>query len=89
VLKHLNKTNLGRRISDVNIQYIRLLRLQKSTNDSALGIGVVLESTGPGLTSPSQEEQKRSRIRVWLKAIRTGCLECWEQRIKGADFWAW
>ena len=24
-----------------------------------------------------------------LKAIKTGCLVRWEQRIKGADFWAW
>jgi hypothetical protein len=55
-----------------------LLRLQKSTNDSAWEIGVVLGSTGPGLTSTSPEEQ-RSRIRVWLKAIRTGRLARWEQ----------
>ena len=67
----------------------RLLRLQKSTNDSAWGIGVELGATEPGLTSTSPEEQGRSRIRVRLKAIRTGCLVRWGQRIKGADFWAW
>ena len=63
----------------------KLLRLQKSTNDSAWGIGVELGATGPGLTPISPEEQRRTRIRVWLKAIRTGCLVRWEQRIKGAD----
>jgi hypothetical protein len=48
----------------------RLLRLQKSTNDSAWGIGVELGTAGPGLTSTSPEEQRRSGI----KAKRTGCL---------------
>ena len=67
----------------------RLLRLQKSSNDSAWGIGVMLGATGPGLTSTSPEEQKMSRIRVWLKGIRTGRLVRSEQRIKGGDFWAW
>ena len=69
----------------------RLLWLQKSTNESAcgLGIGVVLGATGPGLTSTSSGEQGRSRIRVRLKAIRTGRLVRWEQRIKRADFWTW
>jgi hypothetical protein len=66
----------------------RLLRLQKSTNESAWGIGVELGTAGPGLTSKSSEEQRRSRIRVWLKAIRTGCLVRSEHRIKGAGFWA-
>ena len=65
----------------------RLLRLKKSTNDSAWGIGEKMGATGPGLTSTSPEEQRRSRIRVRLKAIRTGRLVCWGQRIKGADFW--
>ena len=50
----------------------RLLRLQKSTNERAWGIGVVLGAAGPGLTSTSPEEQRRSRIKVRLKAIRTG-----------------
>ena len=67
----------------------RLLRLQKSTNESAWGMGVELEAAGPGLTFTSPEERRRSRIRVRLKAIRTGCLVRWEQRIKGADFCAW
>ena len=55
----------------------RLLRLQKSTNESAWGMGVVLGAAGPGLTSTSPEEQ--SRIRVRLKAIRTGRLVRSEQ----------
>ena len=65
---------------------LMLLRLQKSTNESAWGMGVVLWAAGPGLTSTSPEEQ--SRIRVRLKAIRTGCLVHSEQRVKGTDFWA-
>ena len=65
----------------------RLLRLQKSTNDSAWGMGVELGTAGPGLTSTSPEEQ-RSRIRVRLKAKRTGRLVRSEQRVKGTDFWA-
>ena len=44
----------------------RLLRLQKSTNESAWGIGVELGTAGPGLTFTSPEEQRRSRIRVQL-----------------------
>ena len=67
----------------------RLLQLQKLTNESAWGIAVKLGATGPGLTSTSPEEQRRSRIRVRLKAIRTGRLVRWEQRLEGADFWAW
>ena len=51
-------------------------------------MGVELGTAGPGLTSISPEEQRRSRIRVWLKAKRTGCLVRSEQRVKGADFWA-
>ena len=66
----------------------RLLQLQKSTNESAWGIGVMLGAAGPGLTSTSPEEQRRSRIRVRLKAIRTGRLVRSGQRVKGADFWA-
>ena len=67
----------------------RLLRLQKSTNESAWGTGVGLGTAGPGLTSTSREEQMRSRIRQQLKSIRTVCLVRSEQRVKGADFWAW
>ena len=61
----------------------RLLRLQKSTNESTWGMGVELGTAGPGLTSTSPEEQRRSRIRVRLKAIRTGRLARSEQRVKG------
>ena len=52
----------------------RLLRLQKSTNERPWGMGVELGAAGPGLISTSPEEQRRSRIRIWLKAIRTGHL---------------
>ena len=65
-----------------------LLRLQKSTNEGAWGVEVELGTAGPGLTSTSPEEKRRSRIRVRLKAIRTGCLVQSEQRVKGADIWA-
>jgi hypothetical protein len=81
--KAVNKANLGRRLLMLTCMNPRLLWLQKSTNESAWG------HTGPGLTSTSPEEQRRSRMRVRLKAIRTGRLLRWEQRIKGADFWAW
>jgi hypothetical protein len=66
----------------------RLLWLQKSTNESAWGMGVELGIAGHGLTSTSPEKQRRSKIRVQLKAIRTGRLVRWEQRVKGAGFWA-
>ena len=64
----------------------RLLLLQESTNESTWGIGVELGTAGPGLTSTSPEQQRRSRIRLWLKAIRIGRLERLEQRVKGG-FW--
>jgi hypothetical protein len=51
-------------------------------------MGVELGTAGSGLTSTSPEEQKRSRIRVRLRAIRTGCLVRLEQIIKVAGFWA-
>ena len=35
----------------------RLLRLQKSTNESTWGVGVELGTAGPGLTSTSPEEK--------------------------------
>jgi hypothetical protein len=47
---------------------------------------VELGTAGPGFTSTSPEEQRRSRIRVRLKAIRIGRLEHQEQRVKGG-FW--
>jgi hypothetical protein len=87
--KAVKKTNLERRLLMLTYMKPRHLRFQKSRNDSAWGIGVELGVTGPGLTSTSPDEQTRSRIRVRLKAIRTGCIVCWGQRIKGADFWAW
>ena len=62
--KAIYKTNLGRRILMLTCMKPRLLRLQKSTNDRARGIGVVQGATGPGLTSTSPEEQRKSRIRV-------------------------
>ena len=72
--KAVNKTNLGRRLLLLTCMNARLLRLQKSTNESAWGMGVELGTAGPGLTSTSPEEQRRSRIRVRLNAIRTACL---------------
>ena len=87
--KAVKITNLGRRLLMLTCMKPMLLRLQKSTNESARGMGVMLEAAGSGLTSTSPEEQRRSRIRVRLKDIRTGRLVHWEQRIKGADFWAW
>ena len=57
----------------------RLFRLPKSTNESAWG------HAGPGLASTSPEEQRRSRMRVQLKASKTGRLVRWGQRIKGVD----
>ena len=50
------------------------------------GMGVVLEAAGPGLTSTSPEEQRRSSVRVQLQAIRTGRVVRSVQRVKGADF---
>ena len=67
----------------------RLLHmLHKLTNEIAWGMGVELGTAGPGLTSTSPEEQRRSRVRVRLKALRTGCVVRSEQRVKGAGFWA-
>ena len=59
-----NKTNLGRRLLMLTCMKPRLLRLQKSTNESTYGTGVMLGASGPGLTSTSAEEQRRSRIKV-------------------------
>jgi hypothetical protein len=67
--KAVNKTNLGRRLLMLTCMKPRLLQLQKLTNESAWGMGVELGTAGPGLTSTSPEEQRRSRIRVRLKAM--------------------
>ena len=80
--KAVNKTNLGKRLLMLTCMKPRLLRLQKSTNESAWEMGVELGTAGPGLTSTSPEEQRRSRIRVWLKAKITGHLVRSEQRVK-------
>ena len=66
----------------------RLLQLQKSTHERAWRMGVELGTARSGLASTSPEEQRRRRIRVRLKAIRTGRLVHSEQRVKGAGFWA-
>ena len=65
----------------------RLLLLQKSSKESSWGIGVELGTAGPGFTSTSPEEQRRSRIRVRLKAMRIGRLGRPEQRVKGEGCW--
>ena len=80
--KAVSKTNLGRRLLMLTCMKPRLLRLQKSTNESTWGVEVELGTAGPGLTSTSPEEQRRSRIKVRLKAIRTGRLVRSEQRVK-------
>ena len=61
----------------------------KSTNESAWGMGVELGAAGPGIISTSPEEQRRSRMKVRLKAIKTGRLVHWGKRKNGAYFWAW
>jgi hypothetical protein len=65
--KAVGKTKWGSRL--LTCMKPRLLRLHKSTNKSSWVIGVMLGATGPGITSTSPEEQRRSRIRVGLKAI--------------------
>ena len=67
--KAVRKTNLGRRLLMITCMKPQLLRSQKSTNESTWGVGVELGTAGPGLTSTSPEEQRRSRIRVRLKTI--------------------
>jgi hypothetical protein len=59
--KAANKTNLGRRfliLTCINMHNM-LLWLQKSSKESAWGIGVELGTAGPGFTSTSPEEQRR------------------------------
>ena len=79
--KAVRKTNLGRRLLMLTCMKPRLFWLQKSTNESVWG------HAGPGLASTSPEEQRTTRMRVWLKTSKTGRLVHWEQSIKGADFW--
>ena len=54
------------------------------TEESAWGIGMELGTGGPGFTSTSPEEQRRSRIREQLKAMRIGRLEQSKMRFLGA-----
>ena len=82
--KAVNKTNLGRRLLMLTCMKPRLLRLEKSSKESAWGIGVELGTAGPGFTSTSPEEQKRSRIRVRLEAMIIGRLEQSKMRSLGA-----
>ena len=72
--KAVNKTNFGRRLLVLTCMKPMILQLQKSTNESTWGRGVVLGAAGPVLTFTSAEEQRRSRIRVPLKAVRTSRL---------------
>jgi hypothetical protein len=51
----------------------RLLQLQKSANDSAWGMGVELGNAGPGLTSTSPEEQRKSRIVMYCHVMSCSC----------------
>ena len=57
--KAVSKTNLGSMLLMLTCMKPRLLRLQKSTNESSGGVGVELGTAGPGLG-------------VRLKAIQTG-----------------
>ena len=78
--KAVNKTNLGRRLLMLTCMKPRLLRLQKSSKESAWGIGVELGTAGPGFTSTTPEEQRRSRIREQIKAMRN-----WTSRTSGTE----
>ena len=55
----------------------RLLRYQKSTNESAWGMGVELGTAGPGLTSTSTEEE-------WDKGTAKG-YKNWSSSTFGAE----
>jgi hypothetical protein len=55
--KAVTKTNVGRRLLMITCMKPRLLWLQKSTNESAWGMGVMLGAAGHGLTSASPEEE--------------------------------
>ena len=56
--KAVNKINLGRRVLMLTCMKLRLLRLQKSTNESTWGMGVVLGAAGVNLyiTRGTEEE---------------------------------
>ena len=54
--KAVNTINLGRRLLMLTCMKPRLLRLRKSSKESAWGIGVELGTAGPGFTSTSEEE---------------------------------
>jgi hypothetical protein len=68
--KAVNKTKLGRRLLMLTCMKPRLLRLQKSINESTWGMRVELGAAGPGLTSTSPEEQRRGWIRVRAKGYK-------------------
>jgi hypothetical protein len=53
--KAVNKTNLGRVLLLLTCMKPMLLLLQRSTNEIAWGMGVMLGAAGPGLTSKSPE----------------------------------
>ena len=55
--KAVNKTNVGRRLLIVSYMKPRLLRLHKSTNECAWGMGVELGTAGPGLTIHHQRNR--------------------------------
>ena len=86
--KAVNKTKLREESSNVDM-HEGCYGYRSQQMRTPFGMGVELGTAGPGLTSTSPEEQRRSRIRVWLKAIRTGRLVRSEQRVKGAGFWEW
>uniref|UniRef100_A0AAZ3NQ89 Bile salt export pump n=1 Tax=Oncorhynchus tshawytscha TaxID=74940 RepID=A0AAZ3NQ89_ONCTS len=65
----VSKTNLGRRLLMLTCMKPRLLRSQKSTNEGAWG------HAGPGFTSTSPAEQRRSNMRVRLKFRFATCRE--------------
>jgi hypothetical protein len=68
--KAVNKTKLGRRLLMLTCMKPRLLRLQKSSKESACGIAVELGTAGPGFTSTLPEEQRRRRIRIGRMALK-------------------
>ena len=55
--KAVKKTSFGRKLLMLTCMKPRLLRLQKSSKESASGIGVKLGTAVPGFTSISPEEE--------------------------------